>query len=135
MAEPFEPVPTTDTKPFWDGARDGRLCIQRCDKCGEHYFYPRPFCPACHSTDVHWVDTAGTAQLHSYILNTRPVPGTESFAAVIALVRLTEGPVLLSNIVDVDTEDLQLDMDLEVAFERRGSASVPVFRPAAGNAA
>lgn len=131
VPEPYEPVPSTDTKPYWDGAKEGRLTIQLCQGCDRHYFYPRPFCPRCGSTDVVWVEATGTGTLHSYVINARPLPATEGFSPVIALVRLAEGPVLLSSIVGVDPipESLALDMALQVDFEPRGRAMVPVFRP------
>lgn len=134
MPEPYEPVATTDTKPYWDGNKEGVLRIQRCADCERHYFYPRPVCPHCSSTAVGWVDTTGNAHLHSYVINARPLPGAERFSPVIALVRLEEGPVLLTNIVDVEPlpENLVLDMPLEVTFEARGAAAIPVFRPKKG---
>jgi uncharacterized OB-fold protein len=131
MPDPYEPVPTTDTLPYWEGNKEGKLRIQRCTACGGHYFYPRPFCPVCTSDQVEWTDTRGTATLHSYVINMRPLPGAEGYSPVIALVRLSEGPILLTNIVGVEPtpERLVLDMPLEVAFEARGAATVPVFRP------
>jgi uncharacterized OB-fold protein len=131
MPKPYEPVPTTDTKPYWDAAKEGRLRIQHCSACDQHYFYPRPFCPNCGSGDVVWVDTSGIGSLHSYVINGRPLPGTEGFSPVIALVKLSEGPVLLTHIVGVEPkpENLPLDMAVQVDFEPRGDAMVPVFRP------
>ena len=46
------PEPTPETRPFWDGCARGELLLQRCRDCGKPYFYPRPVCPACGSTDV-----------------------------------------------------------------------------------
>ena len=43
------PVPTPETQHFWDGTRDGKLLLQKCDDCGSVYFPPRPFCPSCQS--------------------------------------------------------------------------------------
>lgn len=131
MVEAYEPVATTDTRPYWEAAQRGRLRIQRCSACRQHYFYPRPFCPHCSSPEVEWVDVSGTGKLESYVINARPLPGTEGISPVIALIRLTEGPVLLSNVVDVDPtpENLPLDLPVEVTFQTRGSTAVPVFRP------
>lgn len=131
MPEPYEPLPTPDTKPFWDAAREGKLRIQRCLDCQEHYFYPRPFCRYCSSSNVEWTDASGRATLHSYVINARPLPGAESFSPVIAVVKLAEGPTMLSSIVNVpaEPESLPLDLPLTVTFDKRGATSVPVFEP------
>lgn len=131
MPEPFEPVPTPDTKPFWDAAAEGRLSIQQCLDCQRHYFYPRPFCRYCSSSNVEWTDVSGRATLHSYIINARPLPRAESFSQVIAVVKLAEGPTMLSNLVNVspESQSLPLDLPLIVTFDKRGTTSIPVFEP------
>src|SRR5438309_10456581 len=60
------PKPDPDSKPYWDGAREHRLLIQRCGACGEAYFYPRPFCPRCWSEDVSWEDASGDGTLYTW---------------------------------------------------------------------
>ena len=127
------PVVTPETKPFWDAAQEGELRIPRCNACGRHYFYHRPFCPHCFSDDVSWVRVSGRATLHSYVINHRPVPGWEDDGPyAIALVELEEGPRMATNIVGVPNtpEDLVLDMALEVCFEEQGGMMIPKFRPA-----
>ena len=127
------PVVTPETKPFWEAAQREELQIQRCNSCGDFYFYPRPFCPACFSEDVAWVRVSGRATLHSYVINHRPLPGWEEEGAyAIALVELEEGPRMATNIVGITNtpEELVLDMALEVCFEEQGGVKIPKFRPA-----
>jgi uncharacterized OB-fold protein len=137
MAEPPTPASTPDTAPYWDGAREGRLRIQRCLECERHYFYPRAVCRYCTSPNVEWVDVSGRARLVSYVIDARPVPGMEGASPVIALVRLDEGPTMLTNIVEIEPtpENLRLDMALTVTFTQRGDAALPVFAPAPEEAA
>ena len=126
------PVPTPETAAFWNGARQGRLIIQRCADCANAYFPPRPFCPACGSRAVDDEVASGRATLYSYVINQRPPPGFDGPVAV-AVVELAEGPRMMTNIVDTpQTEDaLVLDMDLEVVFEpQTDEITLPLFRPA-----
>src|SRR5215470_18930349 len=126
------PVPTPETQPFWDGCAAGELRIQRCRECGKPYFYPRPVCPECGSTDVEWFTASGRATLYSYVINHRPAPGFEDDAPyAIAVVQLAEGPRMMTNLVGVPNtpEDLVLDMPLRVTFEQRGNVSIPLFAP------
>jgi uncharacterized protein len=133
MASKPVPVPTPETKPFWDGCAAGELRIQRCTDCERPYFYPRPVCPHCGSTDVGWFTASGDATLYSYVINHRPAPGFEDDAPyAIAVVQLAEGPRMMANIVGLPPtpEALVLDMPLRVRFEQRGDVSLPVFAPA-----
>jgi uncharacterized OB-fold protein len=135
MADKAVPVPTPETQPFWDGCAAGELRLQRCRECQQAYFYPRPVCPSCGSTDVEWFTATGDATLYSYVINHRPAPGFEADAPyAIAVVQLVEGPRLMTNIVGLPQtpEALVLDMPLRVAFESRGDVSLPVFGPASG---
>ena len=127
-----EPVPTPETQPFWDGCAAGELRFQRCLDCGKPYFYPRPVCPECSSTNVEWFTASGDATLYSYVINHRPAPGfAEDAPYAIAVVQLAEGPRMMTNLVGVPNtpEDLVLDMPLRVTFERRGDVSLPLFGP------
>jgi uncharacterized protein len=129
------PEPTPETQPFWDGCGRGELVIQRCIDCGKPYFYPRPVCPECGSTNVEWFTASGRATLYSYVINHRPARGFEAEAPyAIAVVQLAEGPRMMTNITGIPNtpEDLVLDMELQVEFEQRGDISVPVFGPPAG---
>jgi uncharacterized OB-fold protein len=126
------PQPTPETQHFWDGTRAGELRLQRCNACGEAYFPPRPFCPACAARDVAVFRAAGRGRLFSYVIHHRPVPGfTPPYA--IAVVELDEGPRMMTNITGCPQtpEALQLDMALEVAFEKLDDEiTLPLFRPA-----
>ncbi|SDA50974.1 DUF35 OB-fold domain-containing protein, acyl-CoA-associated [Pseudomonas sp. NFACC15-1] len=51
---------------------------------------------------------------------------------VLALVALDEGPVMMSNIVDVATGDVEIGMAVEVTFEARDGLQLPQFRPIRG---
>jgi uncharacterized protein len=127
------PVPTPETKHFWDGTRAGELRLQRCNDCRHTYFPPRPFCPKCASRSVAVVASSGRAKLHSYVIHHRPAPGfTPPYA--IAVVELAEGPRMMTNIVGCpQTPDaLALDMPLEVTFKKQtDQITLAFFKPAA----
>jgi hypothetical protein len=127
------PKPTPETEHYWEGTAQGELRIQRCNTCGKAFFYPRPRCPHCSSSDVAWIKASGRARLHTYLISHRPAPGfAEQVPYAIAVVELEEGPRMMTNIVGIDNtpDALELDMALEVDFESRDDQSVPVFRPA-----
>lgn len=129
------PEPTPETRHFWDGCKEGELRLQRCTDCTHSYFPPRPFCPKCASRNVEVYKASGKAFLYSFIINHRPHPGMGKEPHSIAIVQLAEGPRMMSNIVGCPQtpEALQLDMPLEVIFEKQNEdISVPLFQPAKG---
>ena len=127
------PKPTPETRHYWDGAREGELRLQNCDACDNTYFPPRPFCPECGSREVSVINASGRGKLHSYVINHLPSPGFGNGPFAIAVVELEEGPRMMSNILECaqTPEALQLDMPLEVTFEKlTDEITLPQFRPA-----
>ncbi|GAA4535695.1 Zn-ribbon domain-containing OB-fold protein [Nonomuraea ferruginea] len=127
------PAPIPETLPFWEGAADKELRVQRCTPCSRHYFYPRPFCPRCGSEEVEWTTVSGDARLVSYIINYRPFPPFDpATPVVVALVELAEGPRMMTNIVGIapEPENLELDMPLKAEFIEYEDYTLPVFAPA-----
>ncbi len=126
------PQPTPETQHFWDGAKNGELLLQQCSSCDHTYFPPRPFCPKCGARDVQVIKASGKGRLYSYIINHLPAPGMKPPFAV-AVVELEEGPRMMSNILECEPtpEALQLDMPLEVTFEKLSDdIALPQFKPA-----
>jgi uncharacterized OB-fold protein len=136
MPEPGRalPQPTPETQHFWAGTQAGELRLQRCDACSQVYFPPRPFCPKCASREVSVFAASGKAILDSYVIHHRKVPGFEPPYAI-AVVKLAEGPRMMTNIVECaqTPEALELDMPLEVVFAKQtDTITLPFFRPAKG---
>jgi len=127
------PTPDPETQGFWDAARERRLLIQRCNACGEAYFYPRPFCPKCWSEDVAWEEASGNATLYTWSVvhvNDLP-PFNERVPYVAAVVDLAEGPRMMTNVVDCEADALKVGMPLRVEYrDLSDEATVPVFVPA-----
>jgi len=119
-ALPPKPLPVidTETRPFWEGARDGKLMLQRCRACRKHVFYPRTLCTHCHSDKLAWVRASGEGTIHSFTIARRPAG--PAFAAdvpyVIALIDLKEGPRMMSNILTPDVEAVRIGQKVHVVF-------------------
>lgn len=132
------PVPDEDSRPFFDGARDGKLMILRCGSCGHSMWGTShsgsmPIttrCHACFSDELDWVPASGRATLYSYAIMHQPYPGFEDEVPYnIALVELEEGVRCISNIVDCENDELEIGMPLEVTFETwNDEVSLPMFR-------
>jgi uncharacterized protein len=125
-----QPVPTPETKHFWDGTALGELRLQRCRDCRSMYFPPQPYCPRCAGDQVDVVGASGRGFLYSYVISHLAAPGFEA-PYVIGVVELEEGPRLLTNIVDVapEADHLPLDLPVEAVYQTVGDVALPLFRP------
>jgi uncharacterized OB-fold protein len=126
---------TPEAKPYWDGAREGKLMIPKCRACAKAFLYPRVLCPFCSSRDISWIQSSGRGRLYSFeiahqILNKAFKVKTP---VILAMVELEEGPRMLTNLVNVeaDLKALRCDMPVEVVFEKlTDQISLPMFQPA-----
>jgi uncharacterized OB-fold protein len=130
LLAPPPPI-TPETREFWEATLAGRLLIRRCRACGEPIWYPRPLCPFCHSTDTVWEQASGRGRVYSFSVVRR---GAGQWAGespyILAYVELDEGPRVMTNIVEVEPEALQIGQAVEVVFHRAGeSAALPRYRP------
>jgi uncharacterized OB-fold protein len=126
------PEVTPVNRPFWDGTAIGELRIRSCKACGTRFRFVSEWCPACWSTDLGWQVASGRGKVTAMtIVSMAPY---ESVAArvpyALALIELTEGPTMMSNVVGCDPSTVTIGMPVQVTFEPRGDLHLPQFRPA-----
>jgi hypothetical protein len=131
----LRPYLDADNRSFWTGGERGALMVHHCRGCGNWFHPPAPLCRACHSRDVGPEQVSGRGTVASYTVNVQPwLPGAQPY--IIAWVELVEQPALrlMTNLVDVDAEEVHLDLPVEVVFEPHpdGDIWLPLFRPATG---
>ena len=127
------PVPTPETQPYWDAAKEGVLLLPKCDDCGGWTYYPRPFCMHCFSKQVTWTKASGKATIYSYAINHLPVKGFDDPGPVVILVaQLAEGPRMISNLKTdgaADPEKIALDAPIEIGFRQvTDDIALPFFQ-------
>lgn len=115
-----KPLPRLDTlnKPFWAAAKEGKLLLQHCPACGDTRFPPGPICPKCLAGDQDWIKSSGKGTLKSWIDMHRAYWDgfKDELPYRVCLVRLEEGPVLVSNLTD-KTENLRMGAPVKVVFD------------------
>ena len=105
------------TAEWWDATRERRLLLQTCTGCGHLQHYPRPVCTACGSTGSRYEQASGRGHIYSFTISHR-APGPEfEVPYVVALVKLEEGPLMLSNIIGSNLEALRCDMPVAITWE------------------
>lgn len=127
------PVPTKWSQPFWDGARQHKLLLKRCTKCGHIDHPPYLYCTECLSDEHEWMEASGKATLVAFAVNEYgvPFPFMPDLPYALALVDVAEGPRMISNVVECDLKELKNGMPLEVVFEDVSeNVTLPKWKPA-----
>lgn len=133
----WEPRPLPDVTPeterFWKATADGELLLGECEECDLVYYYPRTRCPDCLSESISWRSAAGTGKVYTYS-SAEQVAGwpEDELPLVVAYVELTEGPRVMTNLVNCDPADVEVGMSVELEFlETEEDLAIPVFTPQA----
>lgn len=125
--------PNVWTEPFWRAAAEHRLVVPRCTACGTYRLPPSPFCFACRSQDVEWVEHPGTGTIYSFtVIRHAVIPQVrDALPLVAAVVELpgTGGCRLVGNVVDAEPEAVEVGAEVAVDwYDVREGTTVPVFR-------
>lgn len=115
---------------FWTSGRDNGLRILQCALCSYFIHPPTSYCPECGGRDTVPELVSGRATVYSFTVNHQPWDRTDG-SYVIGIVELDEQPGLrlMTNLVDVEPDDVRIGMPVEVIFEDHHPVYLPVFRP------
>jgi uncharacterized OB-fold protein len=131
VEQPWIPEPTEDTRPFFDGAREGKLRLQVCDDCGTWMFPLATICCECGGMHLSWRDASGhgTLYAHARLQRAYHPRHKDRLPLVLAQVDIAEGLRLMTNLIDADPAEVITGAAVELAFEHFDDGGVlPVFR-------
>jgi len=116
-----KPLPQVDevNRPFWEATRRRELVLQRCRDCRQVWYPAATNCPKCLSTNFEWSAMSGCGTVWSFIVYhhcwhrgfEKDIPYN------VAMVQLEEGPIVISNIVNVKNDSIEVGMPVKVVFE------------------
>ena len=117
--------------PFWDGCREGRFLLHRCEICQRHY-WPASRCVTHGATDMRWVEASGRGEVYTYTVlhhaYTSAMKAKVPYAVVV--VKLDEGPFFHAGLADCPLDRLTVGLRVEAAMTLHDSGlTVPMFRP------
>ena len=102
MATRLAPTISPDTEFFWNGLRDHKLLIQRCNGCQTLRNPPQPMCPKCRSLDWEPIQSSGRGTVYSYVMPHQPQFPFFDYPYIVALIELDEGVRIVSNLTGID---------------------------------
>ncbi|WP_144121166.1 Zn-ribbon domain-containing OB-fold protein [Catellatospora sichuanensis] len=114
------------TAPWWDATRSRQLMVQRCARCGLAQLPPRVLCTGCGSAAPRLEPVTGRGVVDSYTVIHRAPDPAVAVPYTVARVRLAEGPILLTALIDVTEPRCDLPVTLAWRPLPDGRA-LPVF--------
>ncbi len=131
MAEKSLPKINKIDQLFWQGAREGKLLIQKCRACGKLQFFPRVVCTDCFNCQLDWVQAKGEGKVHtfSWVFVPRNPAFKEEVPICYANIVLDEGVILESRIVGKNVQTVKIGDRVKVVFQETADPGIklPVF--------
>ena len=115
------PLADPETEPYWEGAKQGKLMLQRCASCKTFRFPPTKVCAKCYSEESDWAPASGKGKLYAYITVYQPVlpQWREEAPYNIVQVELDElpGVRITGNMLKEDEGRMKVGMPVQVVFD------------------
>jgi uncharacterized OB-fold protein len=111
---------------------EGTFKLQRSRSSGQYVYYPRAFAAGLASDDIEWVDVSGKGTVYSSTIVRRPEKYGGDYNT--ALVELDEGPRMLTRVLGVPADAVQIGMRVTArieapAWEKNSTQPLVVFYP------
>ena len=107
--------------PFWAATALHKLEMPRCGDCGTFRMPPSPFCAACQSQHVEWVEVPGTGAIFSFtIITNPPFPEAVDYLPYVpAIIELDGAPGvrLVSAIVDAPIDQVEIGSRVALVWQ------------------
>lgn len=110
----------------------GRFMLQRRRPAGKPFFYPRVAEPGTGSTDLEWIEAAGTGTVYA-TTQVRVRPPQEDYNVVI--IELDDGPRMLSRVEGIPVADVAIGLRVKAQIVPFEDHHAVVFTPLASAAA
>lgn len=120
-----------DNKWWWDACDEGKLLIQRCKSCQTLRHPPRPMCGECQSTEWDSIESSLDGEVFSFVEMHYPKFPGYPYPLICAVISLSEGTRIISNVVGCKPEDVHIGMKVKGKVEQVDEKTMlPQFYPA-----
>ena len=130
---PDFPLPDVDDpvmRPFWEGARQHKLLLQRDRRTGKSFWPPKPLYWS--GGELEWFEASGGGTIYSYVVGYEPfLPAFKDLLPLImVLVEVDEGPRLVGYMIGCKPDEVSFGMRVRVAFrDLTDRIGLPVWEP------
>jgi uncharacterized OB-fold protein len=123
------PVPDPDSEPFWEGLKNGKLMLCRCDDTGR-WIHPPLERSRYTGGPVHFEEVSGDGMIFSYIVARQALVPGRMPPYVIGIIELAEQPGLrLNAIIAADPVEVWIGQAVRMRIVDLGDSGyrVPEF--------
>ena len=123
------PVPENDdlSKPYWEGLRESKLMVQKCQVCGTYVRGPEWICHQCRSFDLAWEEVVEKGRIYSWERVWHPVhPALKGYGPnIVVLIQLPEAQNIrmIGNLLGDPEQKVPIGTEVEVVFEHHNDAN------------
>ena len=114
------PKPVIDNwnRPFFEAAKNDKLLLQKCRDTGQCFFPPAPVSPFTGRPHWDWIEASGKGELWSFVVFYQSYfeGMKDELPYPVGMVKLAEGPFMLTNLWDMSPDDAVIGMKLSVRF-------------------
>jgi uncharacterized OB-fold protein len=127
------PIPIADadglSTPYWEGLKEGRIRVQRCNACRGWQWGPEWICHRCHTDDIGWEEVPGKGVIYSWERPWHPVhPALKGFGPyLVVLVELPHagGIRMIGNLLGDPHQVVRIGASVIAEFEHHAEAQPP----------
>ena len=134
-----KPLPeiTDQTRPFWTAARNRKLVVQKCNRCGTLNFYPKPWCIECANRGLEWVEVKPCGTVYSltvaYTVMMNFPDWKDDLPVLMCIIDLDDGARMYGQLTDCAPDKAHIGMRVQAHFvDISEEAAIPKFRPVQG---
>lgn len=107
-----------DTRPFWEGAQQGKLVLQYCTEAKKFQHYPKPVSIFTGRRTLEWREVSGNGFIYAFTVVRIPGPGLDGrLPLCVATVELDEGVRMIANVLDCAPEQLAIGKRVKLAWD------------------
>lgn len=113
------PIVTDENREYWQSARAHALKLPFCMACETFFYPPRARCTTCLSDRVEYQPVSGRGTVQTWnIMHQVYDPSFKSRAPyVVAVIRLEEGPQLVTNLLDTPKDEIRIDLPVRLVYD------------------
>jgi uncharacterized OB-fold protein len=129
--KPLPPMSNPYALEFYKYCKQHELRFQRCTSCGTWRHIPRDMCGHCGSIEAQWEQSSGRGKVFSWTTVIQPIlpQFADAVPYIPAVIEMDEGVRIVSWLVDVKPEEIELDMPVEVIFDDvSAEVALPKFK-------
>jgi uncharacterized protein len=117
---------------FWKGAREGKICIQRCKECHRFQWGPEWICHYCHSASLGYEEVGQTGTIYSWerVWHASQPWLRSACPYVVVIVELDDprGIRLAGNLLGDPLDDVVIGSTVTAEFEHNAELSLIQWR-------